>query len=153
MAGSPTDADSRGSSMNRTLMALVTLTMTSVRHQSVWVIAAVAYAALASRFIPLTWPSMLATVPPAAVVGWVGLRRRTARVGPAEAMRPSRLVPWVVVAALAIAWEIAALAQSPRGAFPTLSSVISPLVGDTAGWYRFGGYLAWFALGAWLVRR
>jgi len=139
--------------MYRTLVAGLTVTMTSVRYQSVWVPAAVAYAALASRFIPLTWPSMLATVPPAAVVGWVGLRRRTVRVGPAEGVSPSRQVPWVVVAALAIAWETAALAQSPREDFPTLSSVISPLAGDTAGWHRFGGYLAWFALGALLARR
>ena len=96
---------------------------------------------------------MLATVPPAAVVGWVGWRRRTVREGPAVAISPSGLVPWVVVAALAIAVEIAALVQSSRADFPTLSSVISPLTGDTAGWYRFAGYLAWFALGVWLVRR
>jgi len=139
--------------MYRTPVARLTVTMTSVRKQSVWVAAAVAYATLASRFIPLTWPSMLATVPPAAVVGWVGLHRHTVRVGPAEGIRPSRLVPWVVVAALAIAWETVALALSPREDFPTLSSVVSPLAGDTAGWYRFGGYLVWFALGAWLVRR
>ena len=74
------------------------------------------------------------------------MRRRTVRVSPAEVVSPSRLVPWVVVAALAIAWETAALAQSPREDFPTLSSVISTLAGDTAGWHRFGGYLAWFAL-------
>jgi hypothetical protein len=127
--------------------------MTSVRNQSLRVVIAVAYAALASRFIPLTWPAMLATVPPAAVLCYVGLRGRAVRAAPAVVISPSELVPWVVVAALAIAAEIAALVQPSRADFPTLSSFISPLVGDTAGWYRFGGYLAWFALGAWLVRR
>lgn len=134
-------------------MAGLTVTMTSVRHQLIWVVMAVAYAALASRLTPLTWPSMLATVPPAVSVFWVGVRTRTVREAPAVVLDRSRLAPWVVVAALGIAVEVVALAQSPREDFPTLSSLISPLAGDSAGWYRFGGYLAWFALGAWLARR
>jgi hypothetical protein len=124
-----------------------------VRNASAWVAIAVVYAALAARFVPLTWPSMLATVPPAAVVCWIGLRRRTVQAGPAVAVSPSGVLPWVVVAAFAIVLEIAALVNSPREDFPTLSSLISPLAADPAGWYRFGGYLAWFALAAWLVRR
>ena len=139
--------------MDATPVAKLAVTMTSVRYQPLWVVVAVAYAALASRFTPLTWPSMLATVPPAASVFWVGVRTRTVRDAPAVVLNRSRLVPWVVVAALGIALEIAALVQSPRADFPTLSSVISPLAGDGTGWYRFGGYLAWFALGAWLARR
>ncbi|MGS0684544.1 hypothetical protein ACVBEQ_05205 [Nakamurella sp. GG22] len=114
---------------------------------------AVAYAAFASRFTPLTWPAMLATVPPAAGVFWIGVRTGTVRDAPAVVFDWSRLVPWVVVAALGIALEIVALVQSPREDFPTLSSLISPFAGDSTGWYRFGGYLAWFALGTWLARR
>ena len=52
-----------------------------------------------------------------------------------------------------IAWELFAVLQSPRHDYPTLSSLLSPLAGDSDGWYRFGGYLLWFVLGSWLVRR
>jgi len=127
--------------------------MRIVRFRPVWVVVAVAYAAVAARFAPLSWPSMLATVPPAAVVFWVGVRNRTVREPSTAVLGPARLLPWVMVAGLTIALEITALARSPRADFPTLSSLISPLAGDTTGWYRFGGYLAWFALGAWLARR
>jgi hypothetical protein len=123
------------------------------RYRVVWVVAAVSYAAAASRFTPLTWPAMLATVPPAVVVCWLGLRGRSVSTVPAVALDRSQVMPWVVVSASAVVLEILALVQSPRADFPTLSSIVSPLVGDSSGWYRFAGYLAWFALGAWLVRR
>ena len=125
----------------------------ALSRQPGWVAVAVVYATVASRFAPLTWPSMLATLPPAAVVFWVGMRGRPTREGPAMVLRRSRLMPWVVVGVAGIALEIAAVLQSPRSDFPTLSSIVSPLAGDSAGWYRFAGYLAWFALGAWLARR
>jgi len=116
------------------------------------VIGAVVYALLASRLSPLTWAAMLATVPPAVAVFWVGGRRRSAR-NPEIAISRSRLAPWVVIAALGITLEMVALVQSPRKDFPTLSSIVSPLTGDSTGWYRFGGYLAWFAVGAWMAKR
>ena len=125
----------------------------AVQHRALWVAVAIAYAALASRLTPLTWPSMLATVPAAAVVYRVGMRGRPVRECPAVVLERSRLVPWVVVISLGIGLEIAALLQTPREEFPTLSSFVSPLVGDSAGWYRFVGYLVWLGMGAWLARR
>jgi len=118
------------------------------------VIGAIGYALLASRLSPLTWPAMLATLPPAVLVFWVGGRRRPAPASSPEiAIGWSRLAPWVVIAALGITLEMLALVQSPREDFPTLSSIVSPLAGDSTGWYRFGGYLAWFAVGAWMAKR
>jgi len=93
---------------------------------------------------------MLATVPPAVLMFWLGGRPGGS---PELVLRWSRFAPWVLVAALGITLEIVALVQAPREDFPTFSSVVSPFAGDSTGWYRFGGYLAWFALGAWLAKR
>lgn len=113
-------------------------------------VAAVGYAAVAALFTPLTWPAMLATLPPLIVAGWVAVR------GP---VRPAtiplgrrRVTPWLVVVAAGTGWELLALFRSPRDDFPTISSIVSPVAG-TQWWFRFVGYLIWFALGAWLVRR
>jgi len=111
---------------------------------------AVAYAATAAVFTPLTWPAMLATLPPLAVAGWIALRRPSRP--PADAPSWRRIAPWVVVIVAGTVWELAALFRSPRADFPTISSIISPLAG-TQWWFRFVGYLVWFAVGAWLVRR
>ena len=95
---------------------------------------------------------MLATVPPVVVMFWVGGWGRRSR-SPELVRSWSRLAPWVVVVSLGMTLEIVALAQSPRADFPTLSSIVSPFAGDSTGWYRFGGYLAWFAMGAWMAKR
>jgi hypothetical protein len=96
---------------------------------------------------------MLATLPPTVVVFWVGVWGKPTGKGAVVLLTRSRLLPWVMVAALGITLEIVALVQSPREDFPTFSAIVSPLAGDSTGWYRFGGYLVWFALGAWMARR
>jgi hypothetical protein len=117
-----------------------------------WTLLAIGYALVASRFTPLTWPAMLATLPPAALLCWATMRRPIP-AAPAVRLTPARVMPWIVVVATGLAWELVALQQAPRRDYPTLSSIISPLAGDVAGWYRFAGYLVWFAAGAWLARR
>lgn len=123
-----------------------------MRRQLLWAVLAVGYALVASRLAPLSWPAMLATVPPAAALCWVALRRPVV-VAPVSRIGLRRVLPWLVVAATGLAWELFAVLQSPRHDYPTLSSLLSPLAGDSDGWYRFAGYLLWFALGSWLVRR
>ena len=118
-------------------------------------VGAVAYAAVAALFTPLTWPAMLATVPPLVVAGWLALRppARPARPGPAgPAIGRRRVAPWAVVIVAGATWEIVALVRSPRADYPTISSIVSPFAG-TQWWFRFVGYLLWFAAGVWLVRR
>lgn len=112
--------------------------------------AAVGYAALAALLSPLTWPAMLATLPPLLVAGWVAVRGpvRPARIP----LKRRRAAPWLVVIAAGTGWELLALFRTPREDFPTISSIVSPLAG-TQWWFRFVGYLLWFAAGAWLVRR
>lgn len=111
---------------------------------------AVGYAAVAALFTPLTWPAMLATLPPLAVAGWAALRLPLRPAGPTPRLR--RVAPWVIVVVAGIVWELVALVRSPRADNPTISSIISPLAG-TQWWFRFLGYVLWFAAGVWLVRR
>ena len=111
---------------------------------------AVGYAAVAALLTPLTWPAMLATLPPLAVAVLVAARRPDRP--PAPPMSRRRLAPWVLVVVSGAAWELVALIRSPRADYPTISSIISALAG-TAWWFRFLCYLLWFAAGVWLVRR
>ncbi|WP_395728929.1 hypothetical protein [Nakamurella sp.] len=113
-------------------------------------VVAVGYAAVAALFTPLTWPAMLATLPPLVVAGWAALRPPSRPAGPALGRR--RVAPWLVVIVAGTGWELLALFRTPREDFPTLSSIISPLAG-TQWWFRFAGYLLWFAAGAALVGR
>lgn len=110
--------------------------------------AGIGYAAVAASLTPLTWPAMLATLPPLVAAGWVALRRSDRPAAPAPAAR--RVAPWAVVVSAGVIWELVALFRSPRADFPTVSSIVSPLAG-TQWWFRFVGYLLWFAAGAWLV--
>jgi hypothetical protein len=113
-------------------------------------VVAVGYAAVAALFTPLTWPAMVATLPPLVVAGWAALRPPGRPAGPALGLR--RVAPWMTVVAAGTVWEFVALVRSPRTDHPTISSIISPLAG-TQWWFRFAGYLLWFAAGVWLVRR
>jgi hypothetical protein len=115
-----------------------------------WLVVGVGYAAVAALFTPLTWPAMLATVPPLVAAAWVAVRRPDRPPAPLPGLR--RMVPWAVVIGVGTVWELVALFGSPRGDFPTISSIVSPLAG-TQWWFRFVGYLVWFAVGVCLVRR
>jgi len=117
-----------------------------------WVVVGVGigYAAVAALLTPLTWPAMLATVPPLALACWVAVRRPNCPPAPAPTWR--RVLPWAVVLAAGVVLELATLFRTPREDYPTLSSIVSPLAGSQ-WWFRFVGYLIWFAVGAALVRR
>ena len=112
-------------------------------------LAGVAYAALAAMLPPLTWAAMMATLPPLAVATVLAVRRPNRPPAPALGLR--RVLPWMTVLAAGTVWELVALVGSPRSDFPTISSIVSPMAG-THWWFRFAGYLAWFAAGWWLVR-
>ena len=117
-----------------------------------WVVVGVGigYAAVAALLTPLTWPAMLATVPPLALACWVAVRRPNDPPAPAPTWR--RVLPWAVVLAAGVTLELATLFRTSREDYPTLSSIVSPLAGSQ-WWFRFVGYLIWFAVGAALVRR
>ena len=127
-------------------------TMATERNRPSWVSSRWPTRRWHQRFAKLTWQSMLATVPPVVGMFWASRRRRVDRKGPSTVFTAAQVAPWVVVPALAVGLEIGACPVS-RANFPTLSSSVSPFAGDATGWYRFAGYLAWFALRAWLARR
>lgn len=112
--------------------------------------AAVGYAAVAASLTPLTWPAMLATLPPLVVALGAALRLPAA---PADRrLGRRRVLPWLLLVGAGTAWEVLALVQSPREDYPTISSIVTPLAA-TQWWFRFAGYLVWFATGLWLVRQ
>lgn len=113
-------------------------------------VVAIGYAAVAAIFTPLTWPAMLATLPPLVVAGWAAVRVPD-RPAVASVGR-GRVAPWVAVVVAGTIWELVALVRSPRADYPTISSIVSPVAG-TQWWFRFVGYLLWFAVGAWLLHR
>jgi hypothetical protein len=60
-------------------------------------------------------------------------------------------VPWVVVLAALVAWELIALFAGTRSAHPTVSSIYDILAQWRAA--KAAVLLAWLALGWYLVRR
>lgn len=71
----------------------------------------------------------------------------------AAALPPYRrwsVLPWLVVLAAIVAWELVELFSKPRGVHPTISSVMDSLLSTHPS--RFVGYLVWLVLGWLLVR-
>lgn len=60
-------------------------------------------------------------------------------------------LPWAIGLALGTAWELTCLFSAPRSSHPTLSSMLDAVDGSHLG--RGVAFLAWLALGRWLVTR
>lgn len=75
--------------------------------------------------------------------------RRPAPPRPAAGVRAA--VPWVVLAAVAATWQLAAFVQHPRDDHPTLSSLTNALLDSHAA--RAVAFVAWLAAAAGLGRR
>ncbi len=107
------------------------------------------YAALAALCRPLTVPAGVAVLLAGAVLVTVAMRPR---VLPRRTACPRRSVlPWVVLALLLVAWELAAVLWGNDSAHPTLSLLLDPVLDTYPG--RLVGYLAWLTVGRWLATR
>jgi hypothetical protein len=114
-------------------------------------------AVVASSTRPFTTAADVVTAVPIAVAGgatvwWIG-RGRRARTATAAARPPwtRRWVVWPVLAGVVAAWEIACFVSLPREAHPTLSVLIDALDSTRVG--KTAAFVAWLALGWWLVTR
>lgn len=114
-----------------------------------WDALIVAYAAVAASFRPLTLPAAIAVLLAGAVLIAVMARHR---VPLRRMLNPGRAaLPWAVLALLVAGWELTALFWGNDSAHPTLSLLLDPVLDTYIG--RLVGYLAWLAVGRWLVTR
>ena len=133
------------------------------------IVAAVAYALLASFTRPFTLPADIVTAVPlvagAVAVGW--RIRQTARVGTPEAVGAGaastnlgktawpaewgrRWIAWVIVSVAAGCWELYCYVSSPRSAHPTFSSLLDTVDATRPG--KIVVFALWLALGWFLAR-
>ena len=116
-----------------------------------------AYAWLAAGTRPFTTGADVVTaLPLVALVVVVVVQLLTGRparmVGARDDRSPAGgAVPWLLLIAAAVAWELAALFGSPRSAHPTVSSIYD----SVARWQAAKAAIlfGWLALGWYLVRR
>lgn len=106
------------------------------------------YAPLAALCRPLTAPAAVAVLLPGAVL-LVLIARRVPRRRVGCSRRS--VLPAVVLALLFSGWELTAMFWGNDNAHPTLSLLLDPVLASHPG--RLVGWLAWLAVGRWLVTR
>lgn len=114
--------------------------------------AAAAYSWFAAGLHPFTRAEYAATAAPivGALVLVVVLRARDHGAGPdGGAARPGAWT-WAALFAALTAWELVALAGSPREEHPTLSYLLDRFMSTHPG--RTVTFALWLALGVWLAR-
>jgi thiol:disulfide interchange protein len=95
---------------------------------------------------PFSLAASVAVLSAGAAAAVVGSRFR--RKSPASA---GSIVPWVVLVAMAGAWELAAYLQHPRTEHPTLSSLVNAVLDSHPA--RAAAFVVWLAGCAALARR
>ncbi|GAA0949645.1 hypothetical protein [Virgisporangium aurantiacum] len=107
----------------------------------------VAYALAAGFCRPLTVPALAAVLLVGVPLVWLGVRRAPA----VPAVSGRTVAVWSGVAAVGVALELALRLGPNNTAWPTLSTLLDPLLETYPG--RVAGYLLWLGAGAWLVRQ
>lgn len=117
-------------------------------------IGAAVWAWFASGVRTFTRPAEVLTFLPGLAVLILTLRpSASSAVAGARPLAPHRrwgILPWIVVLAASVGWELAELFSQPRHVHPTISSIMDSLLSTHPS--RFIGYLLWLILGWLLVR-
>lgn len=117
-------------------------------------IGALVWAWFGSGVRTFTRPAEVLTFLPGLAVLLLTLRPSASAAGiGTAALPPDRrwsVLPWVVVLAAIVGWELVELFSKPRSLHPTISSVMDSLLSTHPS--RFVGYLVWLVLGWLLVR-
>jgi hypothetical protein len=95
---------------------------------------------------PFSLAASAAVLTAGAAAAVVGSRFRRKSVG-----RAGSIVPWVVLVAVAGAWELAAYLQHPRAEHPTLSSLVNAVLDSHPA--RAVAFVVWLAGCAAIARR
>ncbi len=106
------------------------------------------YAGVAALCRPLTLPALGAVLLVGVPLAWYGVRRRPVTLAP---VGTSSAAAWGGVGAVAVTVELALLAGPDDLTWPTLSTLLDPVLATYPG--RVAGYLLWLGAGVWLVRR
>jgi hypothetical protein len=107
------------------------------------------YAVPAALCRPLTAPAAVMVLLPGVALLALAVWRHGP---PRQAVCPWRsVVPWVVLALLFGGWELTAALWGNDSAHPTFSLLVDPVLESYPG--RLVGWLAWLAVGRWLVAR
>jgi hypothetical protein len=109
-----------------------------------------AYAWWAVGLAPFSAQATAAVVLAGVAAMAVGQRQRRSRRSTADD-DVSGIAPWVGLAAVAGAWQLAAYLQHPRADHPTVSSLANELLDSHPA--RAAGFLVWIAAAWWLARR
>lgn len=111
--------------------------------------AAVACGWWATGLEPFSAPATLTVLAAGVVAMGVGGARRTA-VHPRD-VSVGAFVPWVVLGAALVAWQLAAYFQHPRADHPTLSSLTNAALDPRP--IRVLAFAGWVLAAGWLARR
>jgi hypothetical protein len=110
----------------------------------------VAYAWWAVGLAPFSAQATAAVILPGVAAMAVGRRQRRPRGSPSDGDTYG-IAPWVGLAAVAGAWQLAAYLQHPRADHPTVSSLANELLDSHPA--RAAAFLVWIAAAWWLARR
>jgi hypothetical protein len=122
---------------------------------AVVVLLVLAYAAFAATLDPNTWPSAIAVVVPAAVLGVVALRRHRPSTHAWSPLMRRSVKIWAVLIVIGLLWEAWAFFHQPAwdvASFdhPTLSTLVTPALDEHV--VRFAAWALWLYAGLRLVR-
>ena len=96
-----------------------------------------------------TWPAVVTVLAVGAVVAWAGLvRPLSPDVRPVAWLQA---LPWIRLGLFLCVWEVWNFTAGNNDHFPTLSSLLDPVVADPLG--RLAVVVLWMSSGAWLLRR
>jgi hypothetical protein len=120
---------------------------------AVVIAALAAYAWWAVALPPFSGEAAAAVVLAGAVAMVVGARQRPPRrpSGPPAATIPPGIGRWMVLGAVAAAWQLAAYVQQPRADHPTLSSLTNAVLDSRAT--RMVAVVLWIVVARGLARR
>jgi hypothetical protein len=113
---------------------------------------AAAYALGAAATTPFSWQADLLTAVPLALLVVAAVARWPAHPHPRPVAAGTHpYLPWLALAAVVVAWELANyLAHGSRAAHPTLSSMADAV--DHHYLPKALMFFAWLCLGAWVVQ-